>query len=288
MVQNLIGLTFENKKEYAEFPRHGSVDLRKYVPCVYNLNSCTANAVCAAYGLDLTKQKGYDYFDLSRLFLYYNTRKYEETTDEDCGASLRDTVKALNRYGVCKEAFWPYDEEKFMEEPTDYCYLDAKGNNLCEYERLPQDIQQFRACLKEKCPFVFGFNVYQSFHSIGEDGRMQMPDYEELLNEPEGRHAAVAVGYDDKRRHIIVLNSWGEEQGNGGYFFMSYDFIKGTNMCFDFWKISFACQKGKPRPKKATTTWGGSGGGYASGCSSGGACGSGGGATGRHYCRQQR
>ena len=261
---------------------------------VYNqgsLGSCTANAVCAAYGFDLTKQSqtlkgGYYYFDPSRLFVYYNTREYEGTTWQDSGASLRDTVKALNRKGVCKEALWPYDVKKFHEKPPDRCYSAAVGNNLCKiYERLTQDIDQLRACLKDNCPFVFGFKVYSSFHRIGSNGEMPMPSRVEQV---VGRHAVMAVGYDDRRRRVIILNSWGSGWGEGGYFYMPYDFITDSNECHDFWKISFACERGKPRPKKTTTapdTWG-SGGGYsygASGYGSGGACGYGG-----YYSQQRR
>ena len=50
------------KKVYDMVPsslQHPNVDLRGYVHHVYdqgNLGSCTANAVCAAYGFDLKKQ----------------------------------------------------------------------------------------------------------------------------------------------------------------------------------------------------------------------------------------
>ena len=250
----------DHKKEYdhSEIPTMGRVDMRHYVHRVYDqgkLCSCTANAVCAAYGFDLTKQSQtldyyhYYYFDPSRLFVYYNTREYEGTTWQDSGASLRDTVKAFKRKGVCDENLWPYDVSKFSKKPPRPCYNAAQGNNI-KYERLKQDIDQFRACLHDNCPFVFGFKVYWSFNEIGKDGVMPMPTYKELLNEPESRHAVMAVGYDDEKKHIIVLNSWGTKWGRNGYFYMPYKFIVGSSMCFDFWKISFACE----RPRCASST----------------------------------
>ena len=234
------------------------VDLRRYVDHVYDqgrLSSCTANAVCAAYGLRLKMQSqtlegGYYCFNTSRLFLYYNTRRYYKgDITKDTGASLRNTVKSLKQYGVSKEVFWPYNPAKFAQMPPAYSYDSGKGNNLCRYECLTQDIDQFRACLKDNCPFVFGFKVYRSFHSIGENGYvMPMPTHGELLNQPEGRHAVVAVGYDDRSQCIIGLNSWGAGWGEGGYFYMPYAFVKNADMCSDFWRISFACQWGKPPP----------------------------------------
>ena len=263
------------KKVYqpSEIPRyHPNVDLRKYVGHIYNqgeLGSCTANALCAAYGLDLTKQSsypsgGYYYFNSSRLFLYYNTREYEGTTYSDAGASIRDTVKALNRQGVCKETDWPYIIRNYTTKPPPSCYRAAEGNNLCKYERLNQDINQLRACLKDNCPVAFCFNVYPSFNGFNNKyyGEMPMPGpYEQL----DGRHAVIAVGYDDKKRRMIVLNSWGSGWGDKGYFYMPYDFITNSSECFDFWKITFACERGKPRPKNSTTTVGYSSPGYYSG-----------------------
>ena len=251
------------KKKYwqHEIPGYSqrSHDLSCYVQHVYdqkNLDSCTANALCAAYGLDLFKQSlttGGGYFDPSRLFLYYNTRecKNPRYVYSDTGASIRDTIKAMNRKGVCKESEWPYDVKKFNKKPPQRCYDTAVGNNLCKYERLDRDINQFRACLKKNCPFVFGFNVYKSFESIADfsNGDMPMPTVREQRSQPIGQHAVVAVGYDDSRRRIKVLNSWGSSWGDNGYFYMPYDFIKDPHFCFDFWKITFACERGKPRPQ---------------------------------------
>ena len=236
--------------------------LIKYVDHVYDqgkLKSCTANALCAAYGLDLKKQEqnlpgAYSYFNPSRLFLYYNTKDYEGTTQYDAGASIRDTIKALNRTGVCKEVLWPYNIKEFKEKPPKYAYDGAVGNNLCKYERLTHDVDQFRACLNDDCPFVFGFKVYPSFFTISRNGNMPLPTETEKEIGPKSRHAVMAVGYSDERKCIIVLNSWGQGWGSYGYFYMPYDFIKDPGMCSDFWKISFACQRGKPLPA-GTVMW---------------------------------
>ena len=43
---------------------------------------------------------------ISRLFIYYNERKIENTIDSDSGASLRDGIKTIHNIGVCKEDDW--------------------------------------------------------------------------------------------------------------------------------------------------------------------------------------
>lgn len=248
------------RKVYSQHqvPTDPTVDLRKYVHHIYDqgsLGSCAANALCAAYGLDLTKQSvtvsgGYYYFDSSRLFLYYNTRVYEGTTQHDAGATLRNAIKAMKRQGVCREVDWPYVVKEYMTKPPVQSYEAAKGNSICQYERLHQDINQLRACLNDRCPFVFGFNIYHSFHDYNNQkyGDMSMPTYLERSRDPIGHHAVMAVGYDDTRKRVIIQNSWGEGWGDKGYFYMPYDFITTSGMCFDFWKISFACEQGKPEP----------------------------------------
>lgn len=40
---------------------------------------------------------------------------------------------------------------------------------------------------------------------------------------PAGTHYVVAVGFDEERRAVEVLNCWGREWGSGGYVWISYD-----------------------------------------------------------------
>ena len=240
-----------------------TVDIRRYVDHIYDqkaLESCTANSLCGAYGLDLKKQsetlaEGYKYFNPSRLFLYYNTRELEGSVESNVGATIRDTIKSLNRLGLCKESDWPYDVSKFTEKPPESCYAAARGNILCKYQRLNQDIDQFRACLKEGSPFVFGFNVYTSFHCAENTamGKMPVPNPSDPSEKKEGGHAVMAVGYDDAAKHVVVLNSWGEGWGDKGYFYMPYDFIVG-NECYDFWKISFVLESSALKTTTTCTT----------------------------------
>jgi len=215
------------------------VDLRYDCPDIYNqgkLGSCTANAIAAAYEYDQIKQKEYNTFIPSRLFIYYNERAKEGTIKYDSGAQIRTGIKSINSIGVCPEENWEYDINRYREKPTDKCYDIAKNHKSVKYRRVKQDFDHLQECLRSGLPFVFGFGVYESFESekVASTGIMTMPTKNEKLL---GGHAVMAVGYDDNRGVFIVRNSWGKNWGDNGYFYMPYEFIILNKYCDDFWTI---------------------------------------------------
>ena len=145
----------------------------------------------------------------SRLFLYYNARSDKK---HDTGASLRDTIKAFHKFGVCSEEDWSYDPSKLEKKPLPECFQTATKADI-EYKRLRRNLDQFRACISDSCPFVFGMKVFSSFESQGveEKGNLRMPSTDERRRGHIDSHAVVAVAYDDHNREFKCLNSWGED-----------------------------------------------------------------------------
>jgi len=207
---------------------------------IYNqghLGSCTANAIGAAFHFALV-QEGITDFSPSRLFIYYNERAMEGNEGTDAGAMIRDGIKSLHKIGTCSEAEWPYNVDVFTTKPPESAYANAGKERAQEYARVPQTLEDMKACIAGGFPFAFGFTVFSSFmtEQVASSGYMTMPSlYDSVL----GGHAVMAVGYDDEKKHFIVRNSWGEEWGTKGYFFMPYDFITVPNLCSDFWAINF-------------------------------------------------
>jgi C1A family cysteine protease len=214
-----------------------AVDLRSLCSAVEDqgeLGSCTANALAGALEFLENKDK-VPYVDLSRLFIYYNERVIEHTTQSDSGAMLRDGIKTLAKQGVCSETKWPYTIAKFKAKPTPSCYKQALTHQITSYQRL-QARDEMRACLAEGFPFVFGFTVYESFESqqVAQTGVVPMPKPGERVL---GGHAVMAVGYDDSKKRFTVRNSWGESWGIRGYFTMPYDYLANRDLSDDFWVI---------------------------------------------------
>lgn len=210
-----------------------------------DIGSCTAHAWAGLlqYNEIKTGITGSAYFDLSRLFIYFNERDLEGTADQDSGAQLRDGAKALATYGVCPESEYPYITEIFAQKPGDQCYISAQKNIIHSYYSLdgnsPEEtLTNLKTCIANGNCFVFGFQVYAYFESdeMAKSGILRMP----LPNEEcMGGHAVMGVAYDDNERVFIIRNSWGLNWGLGGqldgYFKMPYDYILNPDLASDFW-----------------------------------------------------
>jgi C1A family cysteine protease len=218
-----------------KLPPH--IDLREHCSPIENqgeLGSCTANALVGSLEY-LKKKKLHKLLNFSRLFIYYNERVIEHTTNTDSGAQIRDGIKTLAKLGACLEVEWPYDIEKFTQKPPEKDYQDALNYQITAYYRLIT-INQMKHTLATNYPFVFGFSVYESFESetVAKTGIVPIPEKKERLL---GGHAVMAVGYDDKTQQFIVRNSWGTDWGQKGYFFMPYEYITNPHLAADFWTI---------------------------------------------------
>lgn len=224
-----------------------SVNLQEWCSPVQDqgdLGACTAHAWAGLlqYNENKWPVEGRKYFDMSRLFIYYNERLIEGTVSDDSGAQLRDGAKAIATYGSCPETDLPYVISEFATKPSDNCYNAAKSNIIHSYYSLDganpaQTLFNLKTCLAAGQPFVFGFTVYDSFESdeVAKTGIMPMPNVntEAII----GGHAVMGVGYDDAKQAVLVRNSWGPEWGQGGYFWMPYEFISNPTMASDFWTL---------------------------------------------------
>lgn len=207
-------------------------------PPIYDqgqLGSCTANAMGGAFQFEQKKQQIPDFMP-SRLFIYYNTRALEGTINEDAGATLRNTLKTMISLGVCPEKTWGYGK-CFKKKPSEDCYIEALNHQVLEYLRVTHAMYDIRYTLSQGYPIAFGMMLYESFMSdaVANSGIIPMPD---LTTESAlGGHAVLLVGYNDLTREFIVRNSWGQNWGDYGYFYLPYEYIETPNLTADYWTI---------------------------------------------------
>jgi C1A family cysteine protease len=221
-----------------DLPRQ--VDLRPSCSPIENqgdLGSCTGHAIVGALEYEENVQQE-QVVQLSRLFVYYNERAIEGTIYEDSGAEIRDGIKATAQYGVAKEDLWPYDPAQFTVKPSLEAYNDAMNRRALQYQSVAQTLDAMTHCLAVfKRPIVMGIQVFESFESeeVARTGVVPMPrvGYEQCL----GGHAVLCVGYDLDKEVFIFRNSWGEDWGDKGYFYLPFAYVLTPNLAEDFWTI---------------------------------------------------
>lgn len=230
-----------------EIPKR--VDLRPLCSPVVDqgqIGSCTGNALAGCFEFLEIKENAdphygpeeflNNHFDpVSRLFIYWNERVLDGTTDQDAGAQIRDGVKTLNQIGACREKRWGYSKANLFRKPGKMAFAESRGHQISEYRRIGR-LDDMKSCLAEGFPFVFGFTVFESFESdeVAKTGLMPMPKRGESVL---GGHAVMAVGYEEPTQRVIIRNSWGTGWGDQGYFYMPYSFIGNARYADDMWTI---------------------------------------------------
>ncbi|MEB3293003.1 MAG: C1 family peptidase [Synechococcales bacterium] len=201
-------------------------------------NSCTAHAAIALMNYFYGKVSQ-EPIQFSSRFLYRMTRQLARRNGKlaDTGASLRDTMKAMQLFGVPPEEYWLWEETSPEEEPPPFCYAYAQKFQATHYFRLDRPeikdvraemkpetlLAQIKVVLAAKFPIMFGIKITaETLGNVDSEGKIP---YETFNNQSDVGHAMVAVGYDDSKNAIKVRNSWGAEWGDRGYGWLPYEYI---------------------------------------------------------------
>ena len=205
--------------------------------------------------------------DLSRLFGYRGTMMAEnQDPSSDCGCMPADALAYMMRTGSCTEALWPYtaDASGLVNTPPAECFANALTNQALQDQSLPQDVLTIKSAIWNKNPVLFGIQCFKGAYGIESDfaaqqGRVGMPSSYDQLQGNLGGHGIAAIGYDDDlqipvppkglfekwfgtRRYTTgafqIQNSWGPDWGQGGRFWLPYDFVSDPNLADSFWTIA--------------------------------------------------
>ena len=202
-----------------------------------SLGSCAGNAIVNAYELQVRYLYPDKFAELSRLFVYYNSRLLENTVMEDAGVYLRNGMRAVQKYGICTEKLWPYDIAKFSVKPTDECYQAALERTITAYQSL-STIDDVLHAVNDNKPVVIGVTVYDNFDYISKsDSVIQKPDN----SDQGGGHAMTVVGYDMAKRQFLVKNSFGRDWGDSGYAWLPFDYAESEG--FEKWVFDISDQR---------------------------------------------
>lgn len=216
------------------------VDLRNWdspVESQLRVGSCTGNALANAYELLVNRLEPENSVEISRLFIYYNIRLIEGTTDIDSGGYIRDGIKALKKYGACSETLWPYYPSEFATPPTSACYHNGSTRSIKNYQRL-NGVNDILDALNNNQPVVFGMAVYDSFMDVNEYNPVIPLSLNNELS--IGGHAMCMIGYDLGRQQMLVKNSFGTDWGARGYCWMPFEYVRSD--VFDTWTFDLSSQ----------------------------------------------
>jgi len=213
------------------------------------VQSCTAQAVTSMAEYHLRRSGNDNYqVQLSRLFLYKVARELLGIED-DRGCTLRETMKAFERYGCLNEDEWPYRfpwlnrlprireiENALQLRKFRYCRLDHSTSDLASV------LASVLATLAAGFPVAFGYSIFSCIDKMGNDNEIPLPcpgNSTTII----GSHAVLAVGYrfrlsevDGPQGEILIRNSWGRKWGDNGYAWLPFDYVT-LGIARDFWTL---------------------------------------------------
>jgi hypothetical protein len=133
------------------------------------------------------------------------------------GATMGSISASIVSGGQCESHIWPYDPISPNPRPSALGTLYHLASALV----LPFDLDVLRDEMEANRAVVVGLVRTRSFTS-GTHRPIDLGPVQEPL---DGRHAVVAVAFDDSRSTVTVKNSWGSAWGTAGYAQVSYPYL---------------------------------------------------------------
>lgn len=157
-----------------------------------DLKTCTSDVVLAVVKY-LTGLQG------SVMYQYFNQRILMGTTSYDSGSSIKTAFKALNKYGVVSDTEYPFDINKYTEDPSEELYQKAQFKDGFEYYQIRQE--EIIKCLNYGIPVIVCHTVYADHKLIG--GNCQLcigyEGYKYIMHNGEEQYIA------DKLENVVGL-----------------------------------------------------------------------------------
>lgn len=205
--------------------------------------ACTGFAIERALRMAL-KRAGLPDIDLSPLFAYYNNRLESGLSPtQDTGASIRASVDAARKFGICREAWWTYKNADgyLFVKPEPYAYEDALQHQVLEAYAVPNTTDMIRQALSQGFGITYGTTVhYQSFE-YAPGGNVTMPQSNDSV---AGAHNIVLDGWDDSTGRFGFGNSWSNRWGADGFGTIPYEHV--ARFGFDPWAVKVVESPGPP------------------------------------------
>lgn len=183
----------------------------------------------------------------SKLFHYYTSRAYAgRDVRQDTGQSVRESLNAMRRAGVCPLQYWDDGKHTITESPSGGSssaakeYLDKSGFPMYARIMPKKAIPAIKSSLLYRRPVIMSMNWYPNYFDARADGIIMKPP---AGSASLGGHAVCILGYDDYDKWFVVKNSWGTDFGEGGMFYFPYRLVAdnagllNSNYVNDLWSF---------------------------------------------------
>ncbi|MFO0547251.1 MAG: C1 family peptidase [Polyangiaceae bacterium] len=193
-------------------------------------SSCSAFAIAAGITLVRGQREGADPNGIfaSPAFIYERLRTLESPPVEcNQGTFIATGLAGLVREGAATAEEIPYQSE----EDGSVCSVnsEAKEGHLYRLggyeEMLPVTRSRIKETLSAGLPVVIGVTLPPGFEDWnGEAAKAVFKGQGECTSSVHcGGHAMLITGYDDAKSAYRILNSWGPDWGDAGYFYWDYE-----------------------------------------------------------------
>ncbi len=210
--------------------------LEKYVPPVLNqgnTSTCVGFAM-GYYGISTIHNTYFDRSDEHEKLVHSFDPYYAYTlNDSNCdnGLNMLDAFRNFSIYGAKKMFFSPVDidcDNPISEETQEKIQGYLSPYQLEKFEFIQtlnsRFIENVKTSIFNKLPVMIGTNITESLHDVGlnQGNALWSPKGDE---KSIGGHAMCVVGFDDELNggSFRIVNSWGTDWGDNGFFWLSYD-----------------------------------------------------------------
>lgn len=199
-----------------------SIDLRHHFGAARNQGQRPTCMAFAASDTHAALRDGWEPLSCEYIFFKAQTRAGKPPT---VGTSLAAILEALRLDGQPREAGWPY----LVLPPTDAATWQPPDLGEPLYGRnggqVDCGMSPVLANLDQGIPVILMSYLSASFYSPTDEA-VVMPKPDELPD-PNIRHAVIAVGHGawNRKRVILVRNSWGPSWGDQGYAWLTETFL---------------------------------------------------------------
>lgn len=206
-----------------------------YGTCVGWATAYSALTIQMAQKIGWTNSKIITENAFSPFFVYESAKSPSDIHCQE-GTSLFNGLSILKEVGVVKNFDYP---DRCGLSITKALEKKAQQYKIKEYRRLfdrnVEDKMPFiKKSIAENRPVVVGIQCCIGSFQNAKKQKFWKATGTEINEKPDGGHALTVIGYDDMHEGggaVELMNSWGEEWGDGGFIWVSYkDFNK---FCFE-------------------------------------------------------